>query len=294
MLYTGLDVHDQYTKVQVMDKEGFLAHTGNIPTTVEDLSLFFANLPTSTAVSFEAGRNYWWVSQLLNAHPQVDQLRVVDPRRSRNLAKELSVQLGYGRAKNDRIDAEMLAEILRRGMLPAIHLPTPAQLEQRTLVRHRCELVQESTCTASRIQGLLSMHGVKISTRSLREDFQRQLALLASLPGYVRSILHHLLGQIHLYQKQIRQCERRVSHFLPTSHQTMKLLMSAPGIGIVIARIIVSEILSISYFDGPEYLMSYSGLAPVEDDSAGNKGKIQLNSHCNYYLKYDCVFSSAS
>ncbi len=66
----------------------------------------------------------------------------------------------------------------------------------------------------------------------------------------------------------------------------MALLMTAPGIGPVIARIVATEILNITYFEGPEYLISYSGLAPMDCDSDGKKGPIKLNRHCNYYLKY--------
>lgn len=286
MLYVGLDVHEKYTQIQAMDEAGFLAMGENLPTTSESLNAFFSQLPDTAAVSIEAGRSYWWISQLLNSHPAVREVKVVDPRRSRNLAKELSVQSGYGRAKNDRIDAEMLAQIHRQGMSPAIHLPTEEQLEWRTLVRHRMELVQQSTSAASRLQGLLSMHGARISTSTLRDDFQAQLEFLSHLDGYVRSTLHHLLDQIHLYQKQIHHCERRLSKCLPPSHPEIKILMSAPGIGIVLSRIILSEILSIRYFEAPKYLMSYAGLAPVENESGGKKGVIELNHHCNYYLKY--------
>ena len=147
-------------------------------------------------------------------------------------------------------------------------------------------LVQQSTAAGGRLQGLLSMHGVRMSTRSLLDDFQAQLESLESLANYVRCAVQHLLGQIHLYQKQIKRCERRLSKCLPPSHAQIKILMSAPGIGIVLARIMLSEILSISYFKAPKYLMSYAGLAPVENTSGGKKGVIQLNHHCNYYLKY--------
>ena len=60
-------------------------------------------------------------------------------------------------------------------------------------------------------------------------------------------------------------------------------------IGIVLARIIYTEILDIAYFKEPKYLVSYSGLAPIENESAGRKGPIILNRYCNYYLKYAFV-----
>lgn len=164
----------------------------------------------------------------------------------------------------------------------ACHLPTEEQLEWRSLV-------QQSTAAGGRLQGLLSMHGVRISTDSLRDDFQAQLGSLESLPNYARCTLQHLLEHIRLYQRQIKHCERRLSKCLPPSHPQIKILMSAPGIGIVLARVMLSEILSIHYFEAPKYLVSYAGLAPVENTSGGKKGVIELNHHCNYYLKYAFV-----
>lgn len=286
MFYIGLDVHDQYTQIQAMDEAGFLAMTENLPTTAQSLGSFFDQLPGRAVVSLEAGRNYWWISQFLNSCSTVDDVKVVDPRRNRILSGEYSVRYGYGRAKNDRIDAEMLAHIHRDGLSPAIHLPSEEQLEWRTLVRHRMGLVQQSTEVGGRLQGLLSLHGLRLSTRSLVDDFQTQLPSLASTPAYVLSILHHLVSQIRLYQEQIQSCERRLSHCLPSSHPQIYILMSAPGIGIVLSRIILSEIMSIDYFQTPKHLMSYTGLAPMENTSGGKKGIIELNPYCNYYLKY--------
>lgn len=286
MFYIGLDVHEKYTQIQAMDETGFLAMSENIPTTAESLAAFFDQLPDRAVVSMEAGRNYWWISQFLNSLSIVDDVRVVDPRRCRNLSREYSVRYGYGRAKTDRIDAEMLAQIHREGHSPAIHLPTQDQLEWRTLVRHRLDLVRQSTAVGARLQGLLSMHGCHISTRSLVDDFQSQLNALASTPAYVLSILHHLVSQIRLYQKQIQRCERGLSRCLPSTHPQIHLLMTAPGIGIVLARTILSEIMSIDHFETSKHLMSYTGLAPIENTSGGKKGIIELNPHCNYYLKY--------
>jgi len=70
----------------------------------------------------------------------------------------------------------------------------------------------------------------------------------------------------------------------------MKIMTSHPGIGPVFGRIILSEKFDIRYFKALKYLISYSGLAPLDNESAGRKkGKIRLNRHCNYYLKYAFV-----
>jgi transposase len=63
---------------------------------------------------------------------------------------------GYGRAKNDRIDAEMMAEQDRRGLAPKIIVPTLQELEIRTLCRHRMDLVIQRTRIINKTHAILT------------------------------------------------------------------------------------------------------------------------------------------
>lgn len=272
-----------------MDEDGALGLSKNVPTTREALAKFLDRLDRPTTITLEATRGYWWLSQFFARHPNVSQVNVVDSRRSRKLAEELSVQSGYGRAKNDRIDAEMLAEQTRRGLAPTIQVPTATQLATRTLNRHRLLLMRSRTMAANRIHGLLSMHGVVTSIPRLRSSAEQCDHLLRDLPGYVNLLVTNLLKQIELLEQQAAQCGQELDKLLPASNPTIKLLMTAPGIGIVLARTIATEILEPRALQAPKYLLSYAGLAPLQNESAGKKGPMKLNQFCNYYLKYAFV-----
>lgn len=287
MDYIGLDVHSKYTKVQHMDAQGFLGFSPLIPTSAECLENFLNELDEPVSINMEAGRNWWWIYQLLKPHPMVAQVNVVDPRRMRNLAKELSVQRGYGRAKNDRIDAEMLAEAARKNLSPKIHIPTLQQLKQRSLVRYRMQMMAQKTLNSNELQAFLAFHGLHIRSEKLLEDYESQRPYLESLPEDFQFIIEGwVVESLRFFQKQIRRCDERLDKLLPKKHPQIQLLMSVPGVGIVLARIILTELLNIKRFEAPPYMISYIGLAPIEYDSAGRKGHIRLNPHCNYYLKY--------
>lgn len=286
MQYVGLDVHSKYTKIQHMDAHGNLGYSESVATEPSSLGAFFEQLDEEASVTLEAGRSWWWISQFLKDHPRVAEVKVLDPRRSRKIAEELSVFCGYGRAKNDRIDAEMMAEEDRHGLAPAIRIPTCQQLIQRTFVRYRFELVGQRTAVWCQLKALLSFHGVQLSIPDLIEDRESQLPYLDSLPDMLQFIVFEWIERLLFYQQQIQRCEEKIEKLLPESHPLIKLLMTVPGIGIVMARMIVCEILSIEYFKEPRYLISYSCLAPVEHESAGRKGLIKLNRHGNHYLKY--------
>lgn len=248
MYYTGLDIHEDTTQIQHMDQEGALGIMMNVKTNAEELRAFLDRLDAPTSIVFEASRHYWWISQLLTSHPNVSALKVVDPRRSRKMAEELSVLKGYGRAKNDRIDAEMLAEEDRRGLAPAINLPTAGQLETRTLSRQRFELAHKKNIAGSQLQAYLSMHGCRLSTQKLLKEDPLQLNDFKELPDYIQFVIHQCLAQIRLFCEQIDSCEQRLSQLLPESDPQLKLLRSVPGIGMVISWIILSEIFAIDFF----------------------------------------------
>jgi transposase len=287
--HAGLDAHDRNSFFQHMDADGTIGLSEWVATTPDSLNDLLTQLDEPTTITFEAGRNYWWLHEFFVNHPKISQVNVVDPRRSRNLAQELSVLSGYGRAKNDFIDAEMLAEQTRRGLAPTIHIPTAQQLEQRTLCRHRFNSVMNRTRAKNMIHGILDLHGYSATIADLQAASAARAQFLAILPAYVSFIVEQLLARIKLFDQQIASCETQLARLLPESHPQMKIVMSAPGFGIVLSRMVHTEILDMAYFKEPKYLISYSGLAPVDNESAARKGSIKLNRHCNYYLKYAFV-----
>jgi transposase len=293
MIYhTGCDAHNKTCNFQHISDDGAIGLKMRVNTNEDSIHRFLDLLDAPTTMALEAGRNYWWLSQLFEAHPKVTKVHVVDPRRSRKLAEELSVISGYGRAKNDRIDAEMLADQTRRGLSPTIHVPTPSQLETRSLNRHRYTLIINRTRFENSVQSLLAMHGVKTTNNNLLTKPDWKEKIMQRVPDYVRFIIEQLLAQIVFLNEHIEPCERELNKRLPNSHPQIKILISVPGIGIILARTIYTEIMDINYFKEPKYLVSYSGLAPIANESGDRKGCVKLNRHCNYYLKYAFIMAA--
>jgi transposase len=287
--HTGIDTHHRYSFFQHLDADGAIGISARVATKRDAIYELLAQLDDRTTITFEAGRNYWWLHELLSQHPMVSQVNVVDPRRSRKLASELSVLSGYGRAKNDFIDAEMLAEQTRRGIAPTIQVPTAGQLEKRTLCRHRFNTVKNRTRAKNFIHAILELHGYAATIPDLVTPSKTIDQFLGLLPGYVSFIVAQFVTLIKLFDHQIRDCEARLAQLLPESHPPMQIVMSAPGFGPVLSRMVLSEMLDITYFKAPQYLISYAGLAPIANESAGRKGSVKLNKQCNHYLKYAFV-----
>ena len=286
--FIGIDVHDDVSTLQHMDNDGHLGLQATIPTEPEAFARILDQLDSPCVVTFEAGRNYFWLYEFFSKHPKVSKVNVVDARRSRIICSALSAQAGYGRAKNDRIDAEMLTEESRRGLAPCIHVPTADQLERRSFNRHRIDLVVRRTSVINKTHGFLRLRGIRIAISELMDNSNSQQKVLDSLKLSAK-IVSHYIAQIRQLQEHIIECDHFLDTLLPTSDPRIQLIMTVPGFGPVLARTVHTEILDIAYLKAPNSLINYSGLAPVENDSNNKKGVIRLNPYTNHYLKYAFV-----
>ena len=158
---------------------------------------------------------------------------------------------------------------------------------------YRIFLIINRTRLRNYINSKLAFYGLSFSIDKYLKDPEKEAQNFKHFPDYISFIVKQLLLQIELLNTQIEPLEEKVNKLLPESNSQIKILMSHPGIGPIFSRTIYTEIFKIEYFKGnPEHLISYSGLSPIEDDSDGRKGKIKLNQHCNYWLKYAFVESA--
>lgn len=292
MHHLGIDVHKKTCQIQHMDEGGYLGYTEIIPTEKSELFKFFDKLDQPVSVTFEAGRNYWSFLNMIKSHQKISRIKVVDPRRSRNIAKELSMITGYGRAKNDRIDAEMLADQDRRNLAPAIHIPTQKEFEERTLMRHRIDMMQLQTKILNKIHSLLVMHGKDLSKKDILNHESSLQTELDKIPSNIKFVCLNYCSLLRSINTQIIELERTIIDILPDSNPDIRLLLAVPGFGKILSRLVYAEIYDISRFKEHKNLMSYCGLAPIIHESAGKKGHVKLNPYSNRYLKYAFIIAA--
>jgi len=102
--------------------------------------------------------------------------------------------------------------------------------------------------------------------------------------------LYNAFRQLDQLCQDITRIEKQMEKvFLPS--EEMKLLMTAPGIGFILAVVISQEIGKVSRFAGPDRLVSYAGTAPRVHASGGKVRYGSLRPDTNRYLKW--AFSEA-
>lgn len=234
------------------------------------------------------------------------------------LANAQHVKAVPGR-KSDMTDAEWLAELLAHGLIRGSFVPPENIQELRELTRTRKQLSRALAKQALRIQKVLEDANVKLSSvvsdilgRASRAILEAIIAgetsseRLAQLKGQLKAPLHELeaalqgrvsenhrfllrlhLDQVDSIQQAIDSLDRRLEHRLEPFRAHVERLTQIPGVSTVIARVIVAEVgLDMSRFPTPAHLISWAGLCPRLDESAGRSRSRHIRKG-NPWLKVD-------
>lgn len=212
--------------------------------------------------------------------------------------------------KTDVNDATWIADLLAHGLIRGSFVPPAEVQELRDLTRTRKQLVRELARHTQRIQKTLEDANIKIvgvisdilgtSGRAFLEaiiageDDPQTLADLArgrlkadrqkiveALRGRVQA--HHRfmlklhLEQIHSLEKAIAEIEGRLGERLKPFREEVKLLVTIPGISQTAAHVIASEMgLDMTRFASADSLISWAGLCPRSDQSAGKRRSTRI------------------
>lgn len=166
---------------------------------------------------------------------------VVNPRQVRDFAR------GVGKlAKNDRIDAVVLARFGQAVKPPARPLPSEEQRRLGELVSRRRQLVEMHTAELNRM-GRASSKAVLQSHKDLLKAIERQLADL---------------------DQQIRDAIKESPAWMAKA----ELYDSVPGIGEQSACALVAELPELGTLNRGQ-ISALAGLAPYDNDSGTRRGK---------------------
>jgi len=130
MNYVGIDVHKRYSVCAAQDEQGrelgVVRIEGN---SGSGLAQFLHRLGGISSVALEACWNWGKAFDLLEALPQVAEIAVAHPLKTR--------LIGESQIKTDTIYAQALATLLRGGFTPKVHVPAKAVRQRKDQLRQR-------------------------------------------------------------------------------------------------------------------------------------------------------------
>ncbi len=182
MLSVGLDLHKRYSHLEVIDESGQRRAGGRVGNEFEEIEGFFRSLGEPCRVVLEAGWNWGLMHDWLERVESVVEVQLAHPYGVRAIAS--------AQVKTDRIDARMLGQLLRVGLIPRAHIPSSQTRQLREAVRQRLFLVRLRTMLKNRIHALLDRHHIIGPPASdLFGKRGRDFLLKVEMPGLAQPLL---------------------------------------------------------------------------------------------------------
>lgn len=209
----------------------------------------------------EATGTYRWLYDLLRPHGTV---LLAHPLRLRAMIQR--------RSKTDKLDAMLLANLLRINQIPLAYIPPERYQQLRELTRLRARLGRERAAAKVRLRALLARNNrqapyrVPFGVRGLawfrRQDF-------GPMENLVRD---ELLARLEHFGRQIGLVEQRVAA-MRSCFPEVESLLELYGMGLFSALVVVAELGEVERFAAAKQVGAYSGLTSRVHQSGG---------HCYY------------
>lgn len=289
--FVGLDVHAETIGVAIAEAGGEVRGHGTIPNRSESVRKLIRKIGEGAKLKccYEAGPTgyvlYWQLAEL-----GVD-CEVIAP--------SLIPTKAGDRVKTDRRDAERLARCHRAGELTPVWVPDAAHEALRDLVRAREAAKQDQLRHRHRLGKFLLRHGKRpvdagpawcakyLNWIKVHVRFE-QPALEATLADYLHEVEHAAERIIRL-----EQCiEEAVQQASPEIRAVIEALQALRGVAQMTAATVVSELGSLTRFQTPRQLMSYSGLVPREYSSGNRTQRGSITKTGNAHLRRVLVESA--
>lgn len=274
-IFIGMDVHLKSWVISIMVGEVTYKTFSQNPEADELLRYLQNNFPDGDYHSvYEAGFCGFSVHRALKANG-INNI-IVNPADIPTTDKEK-------RQKEDKRDSRKLSRSLKNGELTGIYILTKEAEELRSLVRYRRTITKELIRHKNRIKSILKLQGIgippelNIASKYWSSVFIKWLKAIELSTPQGAIVLKGTIDTaefLRLKLLKINRHFRSLSTDSPYSRE-IRLLRTIPGIGLIIALTLLSELETISRFKNQDRLCSYVGLIPStfssgEKENVGN------------------------
>lgn len=252
--YVGLDVHRTQITWCMLDGVGQLVGEGQVSLTQQQLQEFVdQRLARGDQVALETTTNCWAVASVLKR--VVARVVVSNPMATKAIA--------LSKKKTDKVDARVLADLLRCDYLPEVWQPDEATQQQRELTRRRAGLVRQRTGLRNRIHGVLAM---RLVSRPVTELFGASgmawlRGIMTELDAQGQLLIASDLSMLEALERELELLELELAR-RGWEDARVRLLMTLPGVNVAVAEGLLAAWGDVHRFRDADSAVSYLGLSP--------------------------------
>jgi transposase len=248
MWHVGIDLHRLTVVIAAVDDEGNVQPVRRIECQDRQAILDLMRSLQPFRAVVEATGTYRWLYDLLSP---LGTVLLAHPLRLRAMVQR--------RSKTDKLDCQLLANLLRINQIPLAYIPPPKYQQLRDITRHRARLSREAASAKIQLRALLARHN-RLSpfksvcgVRGCRWLKQQEFGIIDDL---VRS---ELLSRLEHYQKELARIDEHLEQ-LRAQVPEAEAILDIHGIGLYTALLIIGELGEVGRFRTAKQVGSYSGL----------------------------------
>jgi len=281
--YCGIDLHARTMYLCILSQDGEVMLHRNMKASPDALLKAIAPYRDNIVIAVECIFTWYWLADLCAQ----EGLPFV-------LGHALYMKAIHGgKAKNDKIDSQKIAVLLRGGMLPQAYVYPAAMRATRDLLRRRMHLMRKRAELLAHIQNTNSQYNLPEIGKKLAYKGNRAGVAERFLDPAVQKSVEVDLALIDHYDRLLSDVELTVVQTAKQHNaQALYRLQSVPGIGKILSLVLLYEIHEITRFPRVQDFVSYCRLVKCAKESAGKRYGTSGKKIGNAYLKW--AFSEAA
>ncbi len=281
--YCGIDLHARTMYVCILSQDGEVVLHRNMKASPDVLLKAIAPYRDQIVIAVECIFTWYWLADLC-------------------AQEEIPFVLGHalymkaihgGKAKNDKIDSQKIAVLLRGGMLPQAYVYPAAMRATRDLLRRRLHLTRKRAELLAHVQNTNSQYNLPEIGKKLAYKANRDGVAERFPDPAVQKSVEVDLALMDYYDQLLSDVELAIVQTAKQHNaQTLYRLQSVPGIGKILSLVLLYEIHDITRFPRVQDFVSYCRLVKCAKESAGKRYGTSGAKIGNAYLKW--AFSEAA
>jgi transposase len=274
MKYCGLDLGKKSSHFCVMNEKKEILLEGKVSNRADKLFEVFGHLEPMRIV-IEASSKAFWIADVLQqiGHSPV----VTDPGRTK--------AIGAAKIKHDKLDARVLAMLCVADLLVEVDRPTETQRLARMPVVARDGLVRCRTILINQVRSMLDSEGIIVKQCGTDVFVDRVVDRWDELPTEMGEAIESVLNAIHALTEEIKACDKKLKETIAEDEEA-KLLMTAPGVGPIVAACFLMAIRDPARFDSGRQAGAYLGLVPSLYQSGNTHRRGRITKHGNKQARW--------
>lgn len=257
-----------------MDERGTKVSSMSVSNELLTLEAYVANIPRPFSIAVESTYNWYFFIDLVERH--ADKAYLANSYELKAFAKR--------HKKTDKIDARLIADVLRKGYLPTVFIPNRETRKMKELLYCRMNMVKDRSRAIFRLKALLDRLGMPATG-----NFTTQKCLNAipvnSMPAEYALCATHLIEAILFLCSKIYTIDKDISSYASQDTDILNLI-TTPSLDYFSAALIKTEIVDISRFSSFARLCAFAGLAPRVAQSANKSFHGPLNNNRRKKLQW--------